>query len=213
MKLIIMGAPGAGKGTQAEILSERLGIPTISTGNILRAAVRDGTPVGRKAKALIEAGSLVSDDVIIGILNERLGHEDCANGYILDGVPRTLAQADMLHAEGVEVDAVIDIDVSDGAIEKRMTGRRTCSGCSATYHVAFNPPATEGVCDHCGGRLTIRKDDLPETVRHRLEVYHAETEPLLDYYEREGKLLRVNGEQSLEATTASILAALEELEI
>ncbi|MBQ2157449.1 MAG: adenylate kinase [Oscillospiraceae bacterium] len=213
MKLIIMGAPGAGKGTQAEILSEKLGIPTISTGNILRAAVRDGTPVGRKAKALIEAGSLVSDDVIIGILNERLGHEDCANGYILDGVPRTLAQADMLHAEGVEVDAVIDIDVSDGAIEKRMTGRRTCSGCSATYHVAFNPPATEGVCDHCGGRLTIRKDDLPETVRHRLEVYHAETEPLLDYYEREGKLLRVNGEQSLEATTASILAALEELEI
>ncbi|MBQ5504157.1 MAG: nucleoside monophosphate kinase, partial [Oscillospiraceae bacterium] len=140
MKLIIMGAPGAGKGTQAEILSEKLGIPTISTGNILRAAVRDGTPVGRKAKALIEAGSLVSDDVIIGILNERLGHEDCANGYILDGVPRTLAQADMLHAEGVEVDAVIDIDVSDGAIEKRMTGRRTCSGCSATYHVAFNPP-------------------------------------------------------------------------
>ncbi|MBQ3985582.1 MAG: adenylate kinase [Oscillospiraceae bacterium] len=213
MKLIIMGAPGAGKGTQAEILSEKLGIPTISTGNILRAAVRDGTPVGRKAKALIEAGSLVSDDVIIGILNERLGHEDCANGYILDGVPRTLAQADMLHAEGVEVDAVIDIDVSDGAIEKRMTGRRTCSGCSATYHVAFNPPATEGVCDHCGGRLTIRKDDLPETVRHRLEVYHTETEPLLDYYEREGKLLRVNGEQSLEATTASILAALEELEI
>ena len=212
MKLIIMGAPGAGKGTQAEILSEKLGIPTISTGNILRAAVRDGTPVGRKAKALIEAGSLVSDDVIIGILNERLGHEDCANGYILDGVPRTLAQADMLHAEGVEVDAVIDIDVSDGAIEKRMTGRRTCSGCSATYHVAFNPPATEGVCDHCGGRLTIRKDDLPETVRHRLEVYHAETEPLLDYYEREGKLLRVNGEQSLEATTASILAALEGLE-
>lgn len=213
MKLIIMGAPGAGKGTQAEILSEKLGIPTISTGNILRAAVRDGTPVGRKAKALIEAGSLVSDDVIIGILNERLGHEDCAKGYILDGVPRTLAQADMLHAEGVEVDAVIDIDVSDGAIEKRMTGRRTCSGCSATYHVAFNPPATEGVCDHCGGRLTIRKDDLPETVRHRLEVYHTETEPLLDYYEREGKLLRVNGEQSLEATTASILAALEELEI
>ena len=213
MKLIIMGAPGAGKGTQAEILSEKLGIPTISTGNILRAAVRDGTPVGRKAKALIEAGSLVSDDVIIGILNERLGHEDCANGYILDGVPRTLAQADMLHAEGVEVDAVIDIDVSDGAIEKRMTGRRTCSGCSATYHVAFNPPATEGVCDHCGGKLTIRKDDLPETVRHRLEVYHTETEPLLDYYEREGKLLRVNGEQSLEATTASILAALEELEI
>ena len=213
MKLIIMGAPGAGKGTQAEILSEKLGIPTISTGNILRAAVRDGTPVGRKAKALIEAGSLVSDDVIIGILNERLGHEDCANGYILDGVPRTLAQADMLHAEGVEVDAVIDIDVSDGAIEKRMTGRRTCSGCSATYHVSFNPPATEGVCDHCGGRLTIRKDDLPETVRHRLEVYHTETEPLLDYYEREGKLLRVNGEQSLEATTASILAALEELEI
>ena len=212
MKLIIMGAPGAGKGTQAEILSEKLGIPTISTGNILRAAVRDGTPVGRKAKALIEAGSLVSDDVIIGILNERLGHEDCANGYILDGVPRTLAQADMLHAEGVEVDAVIDIDVSDGAIEKRMTGRRTCSGCSATYHVAFNPPATEGVCDHCGGRLTIRKDDLPETVRHRLEVYHTETEPLLDYYEREGKLLRVNGEQSLEATTASILAALEGLE-
>ena len=209
MKLIIMGAPGAGKGTQAEILSERLGIPTISTGNILRAAVRDGTPVGKKAKALIEAGSLVSDDIIIGILRERLHNDDCKQGYILDGVPRTLAQADMLRDEGIEIDAVLDIDVSDAAIEKRMTGRRTCSGCSATFHTEFNPPKTDGVCDHCGGRLTIRKDDLPETVRHRLEVYHAETEPLLAYYEAEGKLVRVNGEQSLEATTAAIFAALE----
>lgn len=209
MKLIIMGAPGAGKGTQAEILSERLGIPTISTGNILRAAVRDGTPVGKKAKALIEAGSLVSDDIIIGILRERLQHDDCKEGYILDGVPRTIAQADMLHDEGIEIDSVLDIDVSDEAIEKRMTGRRTCSGCSATFHTVFNPPIVEGVCDHCGGRLTIRKDDLPETVRHRLEVYHAETEPLLAYYEAEGKLIRIDGEQSLEDTTAAIFAALE----
>ena len=209
MKLILMGAPGAGKGTQAEILSEKLGIPTISTGNILRAAVREGTPVGLKAKALIEAGSLVSDDIIIGIIRERLAHDDCEKGYILDGVPRTLAQAEMLASEGVEIDRVVSIDVSDEAIEKRMTGRRTCADCSSTFHVISNPPKVEGICDHCGGRLTIRKDDMPETVSHRLEVYHADTEPLLGYYEEKGKLVRVNGEQSLEATTAAIMAALE----
>ena len=212
MKLVMLGAPGAGKGSQAITLSEKLNIPHISTGDIFRANIKEGTPLGVKAKEFIDKGELVPDELVTDLVVDRVGKDDCKNGYILDGVPRTLAQADMLRAEGVEVDAVVDIDVSDEAIERRMTGRRTCSGCSATYHVAFNPPATEGVCDHCGGRLTIRKDDLPETVHHRLEVYHAETEPLLNYYEKEGKLVRVDGEQSLEATTASILAALEGLE-
>lgn len=209
MKLILMGAPGAGKGTQAEILSELLGIPTISTGNILRAAVKEGTPVGLRAKALIEAGSLVPDEVIIGIVAERLAHKDCQNGYILDGVPRTLGQAASLEAAGIGIDKVIDLVVSDEAIEKRMTGRRTCADCSATFHVDFNPPRVEGICDHCGGRLTIRKDDMPETVRHRLQVYHAETEPLLNYYGERGLLAKVDGSRSLEETTEAIKAALE----
>lgn len=208
MKLILMGAPGAGKGTQAEILSTKLGIPTISTGNILRAAVKEGTPVGLKAKALIEAGALVSDDIIIGIVKERLAHDDCKSGYILDGVPRTLQQADMLSREGIEVDAVLEIYVPDETIERRMTGRRTCADCSATYHVDFNPPRIAGICDHCGGLLNIRKDDMPETVRHRLEVYHADTEPLLKYYGDRGLLVRVKGAQRIEDTTAAVFAAL-----
>ncbi|MBQ6755546.1 MAG: adenylate kinase [Oscillospiraceae bacterium] len=209
MKLILMGAPGAGKGTQAEILSEKLGIPTISTGNILRAAVKAGTPVGLKAKALIEAGSLVSDDIIIGILQERLQHDDCAKGYILDGVPRTLAQANAIKDAGIHIDAVIDIDVPDEVISQRMTGRRTCPDCGGTFHVLYNPPKTEGVCDHCGARLTIRKDDTPETVNHRLEVYHRETEPLLKFYDDLGLLVKIDGTQDPEHTSASILSKLE----
>lgn len=208
MKLILMGAPGAGKGTQAEILSEKLGIPTISTGNILRAAVKEGTPVGLKAKALIEAGSLVPDDVIIGIVAERLSKDDCANGYILDGVPRTIHQADDLEAAGIVIEKALNIEVHDAVIETRMTGRRTCTSCSETFHVLYNPPKREGICDFCGGKLGIRKDDQPETVKHRLEVYHRETEPLLRYYEERGKLVTVNGEGNLHDTTASILAAL-----
>lgn len=208
MKLILLGAPGAGKGTQAEIISERLGIPTISTGNILRAAVKDGTPVGLKAKAIIEAGGLVSDDIIIGIVGERVAKPDCENGYILDGVPRTIGQADALKEAGIEIDAVVNLEVSDEAIEKRMTGRRTCADCSATYHIEHNPPKVDGICDVCGGHLTIRKDDMPETVRHRLEVYHAETEPLIQYYSERGILHTVDGTGTLEGITALIMAAL-----
>ncbi len=208
MKLVLLGAPGAGKGTQAEIISQRLGIPTISTGNILRAAVKDGTPVGLKAKALIEAGSLVPDDVIIGIVGERVARPDCSNGYILDGVPRTISQADALAQAGIEIDHVINLYVADEVIEKRMTGRRTCQDCSATYHIEHNPPKVEGICDVCGGHLTIRKDDMPETVLHRLEVYHAETEPLIQYYTEKGILKTVDGAGSLEGTTALIMEAL-----
>ena len=208
MRLILLGAPGAGKGTQAEIISKRLGIPQISTGNILRAAVKDGTPVGLRAKALIEAGALVPDDVIIGIVAERLQQDDCKAGYILDGVPRTVAQADALEANGIAVDTVLCIDVPDDTIERRMSGRRTCASCSATYHVESNPPKVEGVCDVCGGELICRKDDQPETVKHRLQVYHQETEPLLNYYQERGKLTTVQGCDKVEDTTAVVIKAL-----
>ncbi len=208
MKLILLGAPGAGKGTQADIISRKLEIPTISTGNILRAAIREGTPVGVKAKAIIEAGQLVPDDVIMGIVAERVAKDDCKNGYILDGVPRTVAQADALAEHGIDVDCALCIDVPDEVIEKRMSGRRTCSVCSATYHVESNPPKVEGVCDACGGALTIRKDDMPETVKNRLAVYHAQTEPLLAYYEARGKLVRVKGEATIEATSNKVFEAL-----
>ena len=208
MRLILLGAPGAGKGTQAEILSRELGIPTISTGNILRAAIREGTAVGLKAKALIDAGILVSDDVILGIVRERLAREDCANGYILDGVPRTIPQAEGLEKLGLEIDAALSIEIADETIVERMSGRRTCRNCSQTFHIRYNPPKVEGVCDFCGGELTIRKDDAPETVKARLETYHRETEPLKAFYEERGKLLRVDNQPSIEETTAAIRLAL-----
>jgi adenylate kinase len=208
MKLILLGAPGAGKGTQAEIISKKLGIPTISTGNILRAAVKNGTPVGLKAKAFMEAGALVPDEVIIGIMEERLAESDCANGYILDGMPRTIAQAEALEKASVEIDVALSIEISDEEIEARMTGRRTCIGCGATYHVVSAPPKKEGVCDNCGGELTVRKDDEPETVRNRLKVYHQETEPLLDFYKQRGKLVSVENQGTIEATTEVICKAL-----
>lgn len=209
MKMIMLGAPGAGKGTQADIISKKLGIPTISTGNMLREAMRKGTPVGLAAKELIEKGMLVSDDIIIGIVSERLSADDCSQGYILDGVPRTIAQAETLESAGIEFDAVISIEIDDSAIEERMTGRRTCSKCSSTYHVVANPPAVEGVCDSCGGELTIRADDAPETVRARLKVYHDETEPLKDFYKARGKLKEVCGTAGVEEITEAILKALE----
>lgn len=208
MKLILLGAPGAGKGTQAEIISKRLSIPTISTGNILRAAVKNGTPIGLKAKEYIDAGALVPDEVIIGVITERLAQPDCANGYILDGVPRTLAQADALEAAGVHFDAVISIEISDEEIERRMTGRRTCLNCGATYHVVAAPSKVEGVCDACGEALTQRKDDKPETVRARLKTYHAETEPLKGYYESRGVLKMVANQPTIEATNQAIMAVL-----
>ena len=208
MKLILLGAPGAGKGTQAEILSKLLSIPTISTGNILRAAVAEGTPVGLKAKELMDAGKLVSDDVIMGILQERLQKDDCKNGYILDGVPRTIPQAEAMKEMGIEPDCALSIDVDDEVIVKRMSGRRTCSKCSNTFHVLSNPPKQEGVCDFCGGELTIRKDDEPETVKARLATYHVNTEPLKAFYEKEGKLKCVENQPSIDATTTEIKKAL-----
>lgn len=208
MRLILLGAPGAGKGTQAEILSRELGIPTISTGNILRAAMKAGTPVGIQAKSYVEAGKLVPDDVIIGIIQERLAQEDCKEGYILDGVPRTIPQAETMEAMGVQIDCALSIEVEDHVIVERMAGRRTCKDCSQTFHVVNNPPRTEGVCDSCGGELTIRKDDAPETVKARLEVYHRDTEPLKQFYAQRGMLKTVENQHSIEATTAEIRKAL-----
>ena len=208
MRLILLGAPGAGKGTQAEILSRLLNVPTISTGNILRAAMKNGTPVGLQAKAYVESGKLVPDDVIIGIIEERLAQPDCANGYILDGVPRTIPQAEAMEAKGIGVDCALSIEVEDDVIVRRMGGRRTCRDCSQTFQVENKPPTVEGVCDFCGGELTIRKDDAPETVMARLETYHKETEPLKAFYEARGKLKSVENQPSIEATTAAITKAL-----
>ena len=208
MKIILLGAPGAGKGTQAEIISQKLGIPTISTGNILRAAVKEGTPIGLQAKSYMDAGKLVPDEVIIGIIQERLAQDDCAGGFILDGVPRTIAQAEALEKAGIQFDAVVSIEILDEVIESRMTGRRVCGSCGASYHVTANPPKVENVCDECGGALTIRKDDNPETVKNRLAVFHAETEPLKDFYAKLGLLKLVEGNQPIEDATRDILQAL-----
>ena len=202
MKIILLGAPGAGKGTQAEILSKKLGIPTISTGNILRAAVKAGTPVGLKAKSFMDAGALVPDDVIIGVLAEALNAPACAGGYILDGVPRTIVQAEAMEARGIDIDWAVDIEVDDQTIIERMSGRRTCVACGATFHVVNNPPKKEGVCDLCGAELTIRKDDAPETVRERLTTYHTQTEPLIAFYKERGKLKVVDNAPSIEAAAA-----------
>ncbi len=204
MRLILLGAPGAGKGTQADILSAELNIPTISTGNILRAAMSEGTPTGLKAKEYVESGRLVPDDVIIGIIQERLAQPDCANGYILDGVPRTIPQAEAMEKMGVVIDKALSIEVEDDTIVERMSGRRTCKSCSRTFHVVSNPPKKEGVCDFCGGELGVRKDDAPETVRARLATYHRDTEPLKAFYAERGKLVKVDNQPTIEATTAVI---------
>ncbi len=208
MKLILLGAPGAGKGTQAEILSEKLSIPTISTGNILREAIKNGTETGLKAKSFMDAGKLVPGDVIIGIVRERVAQPDCANGYILDGVPRTIPQAEALEAAGIHFDSVVSIEIEDSVIEARMTGRRVCGSCGASFHITANPPKKEGVCDLCGGELVIRKDDAPETVKNRLRVYHAETEALKEFYGKLGILKLVNGNQPIEKASGDILKAL-----
>ena len=208
MKLILLGAPGAGKGTQAEVLCKKLGIPTISTGNILRAAIKDGTPTGLKAKSYIDAGALVPDEVIIGIINERLAQADCQTGYILDGVPRTIAQAEALERAGIAFDAVVSIEISEEEILRRMSGRRVCEACGSSYNVEAVPPRVEGICDNCGGKLIQRKDDTPETVRERLKVYHNETEPLVDFYAARGLLKPVQVADSKEATSRKILDVL-----
>ena len=208
MNLILLGAPGAGKGTQAEILTEKLSIPAISTGNMLREAIANGTELGKKVKQYMDEGSLVPDDLILSIVAERVTQPDCANGFILDGVPRTLAQAEALEAAGVKIDHVVSIEVPDSLIEGRMTGRRVCGHCGASYHVVANPPKTEGICDQCASELIIRKDDAPETVRHRLEVYHATTEVLKEFYGKLGRLRLVDGCQSIEGANEDILKAI-----
>ena len=210
MNLILLGAPGAGKGTQAELLIEKLSIPAISTGNMLREAVKSGSELGLKVKKLMEEGSLVPDDVVLDIVAERVSRPDCEKGFILDGVPRTLAQAEALETRGIRIDHVISIEIADEVIEGRMTGRRVCSNCGASYHIVANPPKTEGICDLCQKELIIRKDDAPETVRHRLEVYHELTEVLKDFYGNRGKLRLVNGNQSIADAQKDILAAIGE---
>ena len=209
MKLILLGAPGAGKGTQAEIISEKYNIPTISTGNIIRAALKNGTEMGLKAKSYIEAGNLVPDDVVIGIIKERLAESDCQNGYILDGFPRTIPQAEALDKMGFYIDAALSIEVADEEIVKRISGRRVCEKCGASYHTEYKKPAVEGKCNFCDGALVIRKDDEPETVLNRLGVYHEQTEPLKAYYEKLGKLLIVEGQEEVKDTTRLVLEALE----
>ena len=209
MKLILLGAPGAGKGTQAEVICEELKIPAISTGNIIREAVKNGTPMGAKAKTYMEKGALVPDDVVIGIIKERLVQDDCKGGFILDGFPRTVPQAEALDAMGVAIDRVVEISVPDEAIEKRLGGRRVCGSCGSSYHLEHKPPKQEGVCDKCGGELILRKDDQPETIRDRLKVYHDQTEPLKDFYQGKGILRVVDGQAGIENTTKQVLAALE----
>ena len=210
MKLILLGAPGAGKGTQAAILAKELSIPTISTGNILRAAVASGSELGKQAKACMESGALVSDEIIIGIIRDRLAEPDCAKGYILDGVPRTIGQAEALEENGIKFDHVVSMEVSDETIMERMGGRRVCPKCGATYHIVAVPPKKDGVCDECGSELITRKDDAPETVKSRLAVYHKETEPLKEFYRSRGVLVPVEDQGSVEATSAAILKLLKE---
>ncbi len=208
MNLILLGAPGAGKGTQAELLMEKLSIPSVSTGNMLREAMRNGTELGKQVKKYMDGGLLVPDELILGIVADRVAQSDCANGFILDGVPRTLAQAQALDAKGVRIDHVISLEIDDAVIEGRMTGRRVCTKCGASFHIVANPPRTEGLCDFCGSELAIRKDDTPETVRKRLLVYHAETEVLENYYAKQGKLRIINGDQSIDDANREILAAI-----
>ena len=209
MKLILLGAPGAGKGTQADIIKKKLDIPTISTGNILRAAVKNGTPTGLKAKEYMDAGKLVPDEVIIGIINERLQEADCANGYILDGVPRTIAQAEAIETMGIRIDKVLELQVEDSVIVERMSGRRVCEKCGASYHILNKKSKVEGVCDLCGGKTVIRKDDQPATVLDRLKAYHEQTEPLVEFYRTRGKLAEIKFCPSIEETTAEVMKALE----
>lgn len=210
MKLILLGAPGAGKGTQAEKVCEKLSIPAISTGNIIREALKNGTEMGLKAKSFIDAGQLVPDEVVIGIIKDRLAQNDCANGFILDGFPRTIPQAEALDEMGVEIDKVIDIEVPDEKITDRMSGRRVCKECGASYHLLYKKPEKEGVCNLCGGELVQRKDDHPDTVLDRLKVYHEQTEPLKDFYAKKGKLRIVEGQEKVEDTTAATFRALED---
>lgn len=208
MNLILLGAPGAGKGTQAEVISDALNIPQISTGNILREAVKNGTDYGIKAKEAMESGALVSDEIVIGILKDRISEDDCKSGFILDGFPRTVPQAEALDNMGVRIDKVVEVFVPDEVIKQRVSGRRVCEACGATYHIEFKPSKVDGVCNKCGGKTIIRKDDQPETVIERLSVYHKQTEPLKDYYKKQNKLETVVGQDKVEDTSKLTLKAL-----
>ncbi|MBR4872549.1 MAG: adenylate kinase [Clostridia bacterium] len=212
MNLILMGAPGAGKGTQAERISAKWNIPAISTGDLLRAAIREGNELGKTAKSYIDAGQLVPDEVVIGIIKDYLSSEQCKNGFILDGFPRSIPQAEALDTMGVRIDAALSIEVSDDVIVERMSGRRICSGCGASFHVKYNPSAKDGVCDKCGKELYIRDDDAAETVKKRLDTYHAQTEPLKGFYESKGLLVTAYGQDKVEDTTAQVFAALKKFE-
>lgn len=209
MNLILLGAPGAGKGTQADAIRDAFSIPAISTGNLLREDIKTGTPAGLKAKSYMDAGQLVPDDIVIDVLKERITQDDCKNGFILDGFPRSIPQAQALEEMGVKIDKVISIEVEDDEIIRRITGRRTCSACGASYHITDNKPKTANICDRCGGKLTIRDDDTEETIKSRLEVYHKRTEPLKSFYEKEGKLIIVIGQKEVKDTTRLTLKALE----
>lgn len=209
MNLILLGAPGAGKGTQAEVICNALNIPAISTGNILREAIKNGTALGMEAKSYMDGGNLVPDQIVISILKERLAADDCANGFILDGFPRTVPQAEALDAMGVRIDKVVDIEVADEKIMQRLSGRRVCEDCGASYHLEYKPSKVEGVCNKCGGNTVLRKDDHPDTVKARLHVYHEQTEPLKDYYLKTGKLVVVEGQEEVADTSALTLKALE----
>ncbi len=209
MNIIMLGAPGAGKGTQAAVLCEHFNIPTISTGNIIREALRTGTEMGLKAKSFMDAGKLVPDEVVIGIVKDRLQEDDCKAGYILDGFPRTIPQAEALDEMGANIDCVIDIEVQDDVIVNRLSGRRVCEKCGRPYHTESLKPKVDGVCDDCGGALVQRKDDQIETIKNRLDVYHKETEPLVNYYKEQGKLVVVEGQDTVADTTAAVLKAIE----
>ena len=212
MKIIMLGAPGAGKGTQAKRIAQRYGIPHVSTGDIFRANIKNGTELGMKAKAYMDAGNLVPDEITIGMLLDRIHEADCEKGYVLDGFPRTIPQAESLTAalkeRGEKMDYAIDVDVPDENIINRMSGRRACLACGATYHIAYNPPKKEGVCDQCGEPLVLRKDGKPETVKNRLEVYHQQTQPLIDYYKKEGILAQVDGTQNMDQVFEDIVKIL-----
>ena len=208
MNLILLGAPGAGKGTLASYLIEKMGVPSISTGNILREAIKNNTPLGQSAKEYMDAGKLVPDQLVIDLLKERIAKRDCKSGFILDGFPRTIPQAEALVNAGIEIDCVISIEIDDAVIEQRMTGRRVCGSCGSSYHVTVNPPKIEGICNACGSELVTRPDDVPETVRSRLAVYHKETEALKGFYEKLGKLRLIEGNQPIDDATRDILAAL-----
>ena len=208
MRLTLLGAPGAGKGTQAEQLCRRLDIPAISTGNILRSAIHDGTSVGLLAQSYIDKGELVPDNIVLDIVKERVSREDCANGFVLDGMPRTVAQAKALEELGIELDAAVSLEVGDEAIIERMGGRRVCPKCGATFHLVSNPPKTDGICDMCGEELIIRPDDAPKTVLSRLETYHTQTEPIKKFYEERGKLHMVDSTGEIGRVTENVLRSL-----